>query len=1051
MKPVKDRKKPLISIGMIFRDNIRCLERCLKSLQPLRDALPCELVMADTGSVDGSREVAERYADILFDFPWIDDFAAARNAVLDRCSGSWFFSIDSDEWLDANIAPLLEFVHSPALYRKYKACGCTERNYSQYDLKGDVSSFMAMRMFQLSTGIRYEGAIHEHWNKPAGETYVITDLILHHDGYVNFSGEEGKDKRERNMAPLLKKLEAEPENLILRLQLIESSSWEDQARYIKEGMDLVRRKIPKWELAGPPIFAYGVRYAAVYDPSQLESWYAEAEALFPKSLYFRIDMTYNMLVKVMEKKEDYARGVELGERYLKGMKGYLSARDCTVELTYSTLKMAAPFRQRIVELFLADACFRVGKYERAKELIDGIDGAELEPNQVNSYISTLMNLHAQSPFDMGGTLARFMMRVDSREVEKERKACTEVVTVSGARAFPSDWRRIEDESGHARHAYTVFLPLKDRFGLGLGAAVLETEDPVRLGALLCQVEDWGAFPIPALAHALERGARFPQRALTVEDMDSLASRLARSDELSDQIALAPCPDKTDVQAVCWKRALAFGAMEGFDWEDGERGMPIVRAFVEIERFFLPLCYAPGALTEQAAFLLPMGHRFGWYLVRAFDALDAGNLAEYVRLLRLGLDANSGTKPVAEFLLEHTPQLQAPPTPQVPPELLALAEQVRSLMAQYDPDDPAVAAMRESPAYQRVAHLLEDGPIVTAQAVTEPEPAPAPAPVAPAPAPIPPSRRSSALLDRQFAALVEACASVGEDKLFYRLKKGFLKLPKQIQQQQTNYLNTYPLWGSFRPEMGDFGVLAEKAKSLTAHAGDYAWLYDRLEDFRSRKLLYAILSNWARFDFETLGDCRDSCFDDYFDLDVFPCGPGEVVADLGAYIGDTVVSFVNTYGRDAYRRYYCYEISPDTMETLKQNTADLPNIIYRQKGAGERAGTMSVQLGGDASANALTEGGDVQVEVAALDEDITEPITVLKMDIEGAEQAAIRGAAGHIRNDRPKMALSVYHNNEDLWKIPRMIDELCPGCRFYLRYHGGNLWPTEISFLAVPDR
>ncbi len=50
-----------------------------------------------------------------------------------------------------------------------------------------------------------------------------------------------------------------------------------------------------------------------------------------------------------------------------------------------------------------------------------------------------------------------------------------------------------------------------------------------------------------------------------------------------------------------------------------------------------------------------------------------------------------------------------------------------------------------------------------------------------------------------------------------------------------------------------------------------------------------------------------------------------------------------------------------------------------------------------------------------------------------------------------MALSVYHNNEDLWKIPRMIAELCPGCRFYLRYHGGNLWPTEISFLAVPKR
>ena len=51
---------PLLSIGMIFKNEERCLERCLKSLQPLRDAVPCELVMADTGAEDGSRTIAEQ-------------------------------------------------------------------------------------------------------------------------------------------------------------------------------------------------------------------------------------------------------------------------------------------------------------------------------------------------------------------------------------------------------------------------------------------------------------------------------------------------------------------------------------------------------------------------------------------------------------------------------------------------------------------------------------------------------------------------------------------------------------------------------------------------------------------------------------------------------------------------------------------------------------------------------------------------------------------------------------------------------------------------------
>lgn len=75
--------KPLLSIGMIIKNEMRCLERCLKSLEPLRAQIPCQLVIADTGSTDGSRALAERYADILVDYPWNQDFAAARNAVLE--------------------------------------------------------------------------------------------------------------------------------------------------------------------------------------------------------------------------------------------------------------------------------------------------------------------------------------------------------------------------------------------------------------------------------------------------------------------------------------------------------------------------------------------------------------------------------------------------------------------------------------------------------------------------------------------------------------------------------------------------------------------------------------------------------------------------------------------------------------------------------------------------------------------------------------------------------------------------------------------------------
>ena len=148
--------KPVLSIGIIFKNEIRCLERCVKSLQPLRDAVPCELVMADTGSDDGSREIAEKYADIFFDFPWINDFAVARNALIDRCSGEWYLSLDADEWLDEDIRQLVRFLTQPERWDR-PLCGVMLRNYYTLDLDGESNDFLAVRMAPIHRGAVYGG------------------------------------------------------------------------------------------------------------------------------------------------------------------------------------------------------------------------------------------------------------------------------------------------------------------------------------------------------------------------------------------------------------------------------------------------------------------------------------------------------------------------------------------------------------------------------------------------------------------------------------------------------------------------------------------------------------------------------------------------------------------------------------------------------------------------------------------------------------------------------------------------------------------------------
>ncbi len=277
--------KPLLTVGVIFKNEIRCLERCFKSVQKLKAKIPCELVVADTGSDDGSREVAEKYADIVVDFPWINDFAAARNSVIDRASGIWFMTMDADEWLDDNTTELVRFLHSPVQWNQFKACGVTIRNYTRYDLTGDFSDFIASRMFLMSTGNHYTGPIHERWTSELGTIRVLSKTILHHDGYVGFGGEEGRAKRDRNMNLLKEKIAEDPDNLLTRLQCVESSSGEEQVEYLRNAVDGVKNKLPNWKNIGPAILRYAATMGNAYHLPEFQEWVDLAWELFPDSMF----------------------------------------------------------------------------------------------------------------------------------------------------------------------------------------------------------------------------------------------------------------------------------------------------------------------------------------------------------------------------------------------------------------------------------------------------------------------------------------------------------------------------------------------------------------------------------------------------------------------------------------------------------------------------------------------------------------------------------------------------------------------------------------------
>ena len=85
-----------ISLCMIVKNESQVLERCLESIYDLVD----EIIIVDTGSTDNTKEIARKYTDMVYDFKWCDDFAAARNYAFSKATKEYIYSADADEVLD---------------------------------------------------------------------------------------------------------------------------------------------------------------------------------------------------------------------------------------------------------------------------------------------------------------------------------------------------------------------------------------------------------------------------------------------------------------------------------------------------------------------------------------------------------------------------------------------------------------------------------------------------------------------------------------------------------------------------------------------------------------------------------------------------------------------------------------------------------------------------------------------------------------------------------------------------------------------------------------
>lgn len=307
-----------------------------------------------------------------------------------------------------------------------------------------------------------------------------------------------------------------------------------------------------------------------------------------------------------------------------------------------------------------------------------------------------------------------------------------------------------------------------------------------------------------------------------------------------------------------------------------------------------------------------------------------------------------------------------------------------------------------------------------------------------------------IIDKNFNDFVLKIKNMNLEEIFLNIKNNFNKVHPDTQKSIQKFLNDFNYWGTLDIEKNDYNEIYEKAKSFYEHIDDYIWLYNNLKDYTSKKILFAILNNWYQYDFSTLKECMNYNYKHYFDLDVIPNCDNQVFVDVGAYIGDTTLDYIKIYNN--YKKIYCYEITNYTMAILKNNLGEYKNIVYKNKAVSCENSIMYLKNSlVNSSANRVDNNGEIEIETVSLDNDILEKIDMIKMDIEGSEYNALIGAKNHIINDNPILLISVYHNNEDLWKLPKLIYEYNNNYNFYLRYYGNNIFPTEIVLFAIPKK
>lgn len=703
--------QPLLSIGMIVKNEERCLEKCLKALEPLRQTIPCELVIADTGSTDRTKEIAEKYADILFDFEWINDFAAARNAVMDICRGKWFLSVDADEYLNSSVSELVNFLKSH-LSDKMNLSSIVIRNHQKNNMNGIFTDFNALRMVRMASGRRYSGAIHEHFDINAtDECYALTNTIFDHDGYTQITPAHLEEKYKRNLTLLETELFKEPKNIKIILQCLESASKQPSKRryYTDYAIQILKEKNisdPNWETCAPACAYQATNYADYDNAPNLMDWYNWVFENFSKSDKIQIDVKYMYALRLYTQ-EKYTDAIKAGKEYLQALSTYETTKSKTNIFTFmNPVTYVHIIHENTIKVIIAKSMLQIDRFDEAKKILEKIDLTQADNLVISTWIeSVLLMKKASAKAISKEILSNFLKMYNKNPLDNQE--LYEYLIAVLTNKFSNSNTNIGE--------YSVFSEVPG--AIGISAKICDTKTKLEAEKLLKQIENFEEFMPLALKQALLLKCDLPKEfyitssqrlSLLINDVTNVI------EEIADVVINHYCKEenlKTFPQISFVFNLLLTALFSNNFTLNNELKLVLINNFVCVAERYMTECYNENLLrSSEYINCIPNLHLFSWYLVNAFKEKNENPLS-YIKTLKEIIKKVPQAKQIIEFLIEEFKNEEETKRQEqiknASPELVAMAEQLKTMLKAFPENSPELLAIKQSPMYKQVAFLIED--------------------------------------------------------------------------------------------------------------------------------------------------------------------------------------------------------------------------------------------------------------------------------------------------------------------------------------------------------